>query len=191
MARLPFVEPESASPAVREAFALLPVHLNVFRMMAHAETCFRPFLQLGSAILGQQRLDAKLRELMILRVAQMSSSEYEWVQHETIATASGVPAAQVAAIARGAIDADCFGAVEALVLRFTTEVVERVKASDATFAEMRRQFSPREIVELLLAIGFYMTVARVTESTETDVDGPVGTAVVDAARAVDVEDPDG
>jgi alkylhydroperoxidase family enzyme len=176
---------------VREAFALLPVRLNVFRMMAHAETCFRPFLQLGSAILGEQRLDAKLRELMILRVAQMSSSEYEWVQHEAIAKACGVPGAQVAAIARGAIDADCFGPVEALVLRFTTEVVDRVKASDATFAEMRRQFSPREIVELLLAIGFYMTVARLTESTETDVDGPIGTAVVDAARAVDAGNRDG
>jgi hypothetical protein len=41
-----------------------------------------------------------------------------------------------------------------LVLRFTTEVVNTVKASDATFAEMQRHFSPREIVELLLAIGF-------------------------------------
>jgi hypothetical protein len=36
MARLPFVEPESASPAAREAFALLPVHLNVTEALGRA-----------------------------------------------------------------------------------------------------------------------------------------------------------
>jgi alkylhydroperoxidase family enzyme len=188
MARLPYVEIESATPAVREAFDVLPVQLNVFKMMAHAETCFRPFLQLGGAILGHQRLDAKLRELMILRVARLSSAQYEWVQHEAIARGVGATEAQVDAIARGTVDAECFDPTETLVLRFTTEVVEGVKASPATFAEMQQHFSPQEIVELLLAIGFYMTVARVTESTETDLDGPVGAAVVDAAKVTDTQE---
>jgi alkylhydroperoxidase family enzyme len=40
--------------------------------------------------------------------------------------------------------------------------------------------SPREIVELLLAIGFYTTVAMVTESTAIEIDPPVGTKIVDA-----------
>lgn len=185
MARLSYIDPTTAAPGVREAFGLLPVHLNVFKMMAHAETCFGPFLQLGAAILGQQQLEASLRELMILRVARLSSAEYEWVQHEAIARGVGVTDAQIEAISRGRIEADCFTAIESLVLRFTTEAVERVKVSTATFAEMQRHFSPREIVELLLAIGFYMTVARVTESTETDVEGPVGTTVVDAAKVID------
>jgi AhpD family alkylhydroperoxidase len=188
MARLPYVEAESAPPAIREAFELLPVHLNVFKMMAHAETCFRPFLHLGGAILGQQRLDAKLRELMILRVAHLSSAEYEWVQHEAIARGVGATDAQIEAIAGGTIEGGCFSPVESLVLRFTTEVVERVKASQGTFTEMQQHFSAQEIVELLIAIGFYMTVARVTESTETDVDGPVGSAVVDAAKLTDAQD---
>ena len=83
---------------------------------------------------------------------------------------------------------DCFSPVETLVLRFTTEVVEGVKASQGTFTEMRQRFSPQEIVELLLAIGFYMTVARVTETTETDLDGPVGTVVVDAVKAVETQE---
>jgi alkylhydroperoxidase family enzyme len=60
------------------------------------------------------------------------------------------------------------------------EVVERVKASDAVFADMRRHFSPQEIVELILAIGFYMTVARLLETTEVDLDPPAGTKIVDA-----------
>jgi alkylhydroperoxidase family enzyme len=182
MARLPYVEPESAPDAVRQTLERLPIQLNIFRMMAHAETCFRPLLRLGTAILAEQQLDPRLRELAILRIAQLSGARYEWVQHEPIAKGVGASDAQVAALARGAIDDGSFSAVDRLVLRFTTEVVNAVKASDATFTEMQRHFSPREIVELLLAIGFYMTIARLAETTATDVDMPGGMTVVDSLR---------
>jgi AhpD family alkylhydroperoxidase len=182
MARLPYVELESAPDAVRQTLERLPVQLNIFRMMAHAETCFRPLVRLGTAILSEQRLDARLRELAILRIAQLSGARYEWVQHEPIARTVGVSETQIAALARGSIDDPAFADLDSVVLRFTTEVVNTVKASDATFAEMRRHFSPREIVELLLAIGFYMTIARLAETTATDVDMPAGTTVVDSLR---------
>jgi hypothetical protein len=74
MARLPYVDPETAPEAVRDALARLPVKLNIFRMMAHAETSFRPMLSLGMSILTQQELSAKLRELVILRVGSLSSA---------------------------------------------------------------------------------------------------------------------
>ena len=98
MARIPYVEPATAPPAVREVLDRLPVQLNIFKLMAHAETNFRPLLQLGSSILAQQQLAANFRELAILRVAQLSGAEYEWVQHVPIAQATGVTEAQVAAL---------------------------------------------------------------------------------------------
>ncbi|MDH3214135.1 MAG: carboxymuconolactone decarboxylase family protein [Myxococcales bacterium] len=181
MARLPLVDAATAPDPVREALERVPVQLNIFRMMAHAETCFRPLMRLGAAILGRQKLDPRLRELAILDIAQRSGSDYEWTQHDPIGRAMGITAAQMAALARGDIEAECFDDVDRLVLRFTVEVVERVKASDAVFAEMRRHFSPQEIVELILAIGFYMTVARLLETTEVDQDPPAGTKIVEAA----------
>jgi len=51
-----------------------------------------------------------------------------------------------------------------------------------TVKELMKFLSAREIVELILAIGFYMTMARVTETTRTDLDPPAGTKVVDALR---------
>ena len=182
MARIPYVDPATAPEKVRETLDRLAVKLNIFRMMAHAETNFRPLLRLGTSILSEQRLAAKLRELAILRVARLSPAEYEWVQHVPIAKATGATAEQIDALARDDIDAPCFDGVERLVLRFTTEVVRDVRASDAVFAEMTRQFSPQEIVELILAIGFYMTVARLMETTALDMDPPAGTAVVDSLR---------
>jgi alkylhydroperoxidase family enzyme len=182
MARLPYVDPETAPPAVREVFDRLPIHLNVFRMMAHAETSFRPLLQLGTSILAQQQLSAILRELVILRVGRLSGAQYEWTQHVPIAKAVGANDAQVAALERDAIDDPAFDAVERAVLTFTTEVVRDVKASDATLAAVRAHFSDREVVELLLTIGYYMMVARLLETTGVDLDEPAGARLVSRAR---------
>jgi alkylhydroperoxidase family enzyme len=182
MARIPYVEPETAPTAVREVLERLPVKLNIFKLMAHAETNFRPLLQLGTSILAQQQLAANFRELAILRVAQLSGAEYEWVQHVPIARGTGVTEAQVTALRGGDVDPACFDEVERLVLRFTTEVVRDVGAAAQTFAAMQRHFSAREIVELVLAVGFYMTVARLMETTAIDLDPPAGAAVVEALR---------
>jgi hypothetical protein len=37
-------------------------------------------------------------------------------------------------------------------------------------------------VELVLAIGFYMTMARLMETTRIDLDEPAGTAVLERAQ---------
>ncbi len=182
MARLPYVDPATAPAPVREILEQLPVKLNIFRMMAHAETDLRPLLGLGTAILARQQLDAKLRELAILRVATLSPARYEWVQHVPIARATGATEAQVAALERDDIAAACFDPLEHAVLRFTTEVVREVRASDATFRDVAGRLSPREVVELVVTVGYYMLVARLLETTAVDLDPPAGTRVVDALR---------
>jgi len=182
MARLPYVDPAQAPAVVQETLAQLPLSLNVFKMMAHAETSFRPLVQLGASILGRQQLSPKLRELVILRVATLSSCPYEWTQHVPIAHATGATAAQVAAIERGDAEASCFDDAERTALRFATDVLRNVRASDGTFAVAAQLFSPREIVELILTVGYYMTIARLLETTAVDLDPPSGTTVVDALR---------
>ena len=167
---------------VRTAIALAPVQLNIFKMMANAETCFIPLTRLGGAILSRQQLDAKLRELVILMVAKIEGGEYEWIQHVPIAISVGATPAQVDALEHDAIDSPCFSEVERAALRFTEEVVNRVKADEGTVRELTKFLSPREIVELILAIGFYMTMARHTETTRTDLDPSTGTKIVDAIR---------
>jgi alkylhydroperoxidase family enzyme len=182
MARLPYVDPASAPTEVREILERLPVSLNVFRMMAHADTCFRPLLQLGTAILARQALSPTLRELVILLVGRRSPAPYEWTQHVPIARAAGATEEQIAAIERGTLDADCFDERTRAVLAATAELLERPRLSDGTFAALERHFPAREIVELLITVGYYMMVARLLESTAVDIDPPAGTAIVDSVR---------
>jgi alkylhydroperoxidase family enzyme len=181
MARLPYVDPATAPARVRETLAGVAAPLNIFNMMAHAESNLRSLLRLGGTILSKQQLKGRLRELAILRIAKLSGARYEWVQHVPIGQAAGITDAQIAALDGGKTDAACFDARERLVLRFTDEVVRDVRASDDTFAQITQEFSPREIVELILAIGYYMMIARLLETTGVDLE-PAGTKLADSMR---------
>jgi 4-carboxymuconolactone decarboxylase len=180
VARLPYVDPEQAPEPVRDALERMPP-INIFRMIANAETALRPWLAFGGALLSSLELDPRLRELTILHVGRLSGAEYEWVQHVPIAKSVGASDDDVAAIERGDVDADCLGEGVSAALRFTTEVVRDVRASDESFEAVSAHLSPREIVELLLVIGQYMLVARVAETTGIEIDEG-GTAVMEAVR---------
>jgi len=182
MARLPYPDPAALPEETQRLLHQLPVELNIFRMMANAPTCFRPLVTLGTAILSQQKLSPKLRELAILRVASLSSAKYEWVQHVPIAEAVGATRAQIEALERGSLESDAFDDLERLVLRFTTELVQEVRVPDPTFAEAASRLSPQEIVELILAVGYYMLIARLLETTDVDLDEAKGVTIFKALR---------
>ena len=181
MARLPYVDPATAPEEVRSVLERLPVPLNIFRMMAHAQTSFRPLLRLGTSILSQQKLSGKLRELAILRVAQLSPARYEWIQHVPIGKMVGVSDAQIAALERDDIVASCFAPDEQTVLQFTSELVRDVRPTERVFAEVAQRFSPQEIVELILTIGYYMMLARLMETTAIDLEPAGGQKIVEEA----------
>ena len=189
MARVPYRTADDAEDRLREVLEAGP-QLNIFRLMAQADSAFIPWLRWGGALLGELELDAVLRELAILRVARLTpGAEYEWVQHEPIALAVGSRQEQVDALRRDDIGAGCFSAGEKAILRFTTEVVKNAVVDDDTFAATAEVLSPREIVELIMVIGQYMLVGRVMAALQIDMDEPIGGAALGAVeRAAELDD---
>jgi alkylhydroperoxidase family enzyme len=182
MARLPLIDPDTTSGDMRAAFDRMPIKLNVFRMLAHAETNFIPAMRFANSILHKQKLSHVHRELLILQVAQRERAAYEWRQHVPIALGLGVTQRQIDCIEQGRYDDDAFDDAERALLAFGTEVIENVRVSEARFAALRRHFSDQETVEAILAVGFYMMIARLTEATETDLDPAAGMAVFEGGK---------
>jgi alkylhydroperoxidase family enzyme len=182
MPRMSLVDPAATTGKVADAFENLPTKLNIFRMMAHAETCMVPQVRLGGSILGRQDLSHQHREMLILLVAQLEGGAYEWKQHVPIAEGVGVSKEQITAIEHEHLTSEVFDESELALLAFGRQVIESVRVDDATFAAMRQHFSEREVVEAILAIGFYMTMARLTEVTETELDPAAGITILDANR---------
>jgi alkylhydroperoxidase family enzyme len=81
----------------------------------------------------------------------------------------GVSDDQIAAIDNWE-PATCFNELERLVLGFTDEVARGVKGRKDTLVTLQKHLGPGEIVELIMAIGFWGMVARVLETTEVDLE---------------------
>ena len=101
-----------------------------------------------------QRLDAKLRELAILRTGIVGDSKFEYSQHLKVARMVGIPEEKLAAI-KGWATSDLFSPVERAVMAATDEILARNLVEDATFAALQKQLSDPEILELFVVIGLW------------------------------------
>ena len=182
MARLRLIDPAATSGDLRASFDRMPVVLNIFRMMAHAEANFIPAMRFANSILHRQKLSHVSRELLILQVAQREHGTYEWRQHVPIALGVGVTQRQIDCLERGNFGDDAFSEAERALLAFSKQVVENVRVPEPVFAAMRQHFGGQEIVETIFAIGFYMMMARLTEATETDLDPAAGMRLFDSGK---------
>jgi AhpD family alkylhydroperoxidase len=142
--------------------------IALYRALAHAPALLRAYSGLATALRYEATTPRALRELAILRTAQLIGSEYELAHHLPMARAAGVSEAQIEALERWR-DSDRFDARERATLRAAEEMHE-CALSDAAFAELERQFEPAEIVELLLLVSFYEAVARMIDGLGLEVE---------------------
>lgn len=182
MARIPYPEPDTLSDEAREMLGRLPAKIRIFDMISHADTCLKPIMKLGGAILGKTKLDPLLRELCLLHAVKLEGGMYEYVQHVPVTLDLGGTQEQIDAIAAGNDAAGCFSDLEKAALMLTREVVVDVRASEATLEAARAHLTEREIVELIIMAGYYITLARVTETLGVEEDLPIGGAVVDNVK---------
>jgi alkylhydroperoxidase family enzyme len=174
MPLIPYVSVEQLPSKRGATFDLCSVRLNIMKMLANAESCFGPLRQFGGALLGKQQLDPTLREMVILRVAHIEGGKYEWIQHVPIGIAVGVTQEQIDAIKANRFDADCFGDRERATMKLVEEVVNKVRGSEESVRNAAKFLSPRELVELILTIGNYIMMARLTETMRMEIDPPAG-----------------
>lgn len=169
MARIPYPDLDALDPEVGAFMRRIDPMINVFHMMAHAETAVRPFMRLGNALLFKGALDPVLREIVILRVGHVTGSTYEVHQHRIVGRGCGMTEAQIDAVAEGAA-APVFDAKQKLAIRVTDEVLANVRMSPETFAEAAAAFGHRELVELLLVVGFYNMIAGLLENLDVEIE---------------------
>jgi alkylhydroperoxidase family enzyme len=171
MARTAYFDLAQAPPAYTELLGERPP-LNLYRMLPHAGPAAVGFLKLGGALLRRSELDARLREIAILRVGMISGATYEVHQHKRIARKAGLAPEKIAALTEPGSDLSVFDERERFVIGFTDQVVHHVKVNDQMFAQAQAQFGERQLAELVLTIGFYMMVSRFLENYEVDIEPP-------------------
>ncbi len=141
---------------------------NVVGTLMHHPALAGPFLAYNGVLLQQPALDARVRELMVLRVAWRARSRYEFVQHARLAQRLGVTPEEIAAIAGGARVE--WTPVEAAALDATDQLVDRYRVDDETWARLAEHLDERQLVELVFVVGTYVGLAMAFNSFGLQID---------------------
>jgi len=172
MPRLPLTPIEPADEIVAEVFETFRAEgrdpIALYRVLAHSPLMLRAYAGLARGLRYDAQTPRALRELIILRTAQLTASDYEWAHHRAMAQANGVPAEQVAALAAWR-SSDLFDERERAALRCVEEIHD-VSLSDEAFAALERAFGAQATVELVLLVAFYEAVARIIQAFDLEVE---------------------
>lgn len=165
MSRIMLPELTALKGADRAQYDRFPSNLT--RALLCTRGCTRGYLDLGFS-LRTTRLEPKYYELVILRVAALSGSAYERMQHLPPARAAGWSDVDIQVIEEGA----CVGLDMAshALLAFVDECVRDVRVSTRTFEQSRQNFSEGELADASLLTGYYMMTARFLETLRIDLD---------------------
>ena len=131
---------------------------GAFAVLAHHPDLTRAFLAFNRHVLYENTLGERLVELVVLRVAVLRGSAYEWAEHAAVARELGVSDEQIRAVAAGG-DAEELSASESLLLRAVDELRHDSNLSPGTWNQLKDHFDTRQIIDLLFTVGAYDTLA--------------------------------
>jgi alkylhydroperoxidase family enzyme len=139
----------------------MPVVLELF---AHHVALSETFLSFTDVMASDQsKLEPRLRELAILRVAWRTRSGYEWNQHRRMGGDEGLTEVQLDALSDGP-SSTVWTSTERAVLTAADEMIDHFAVSDETWAALASAFEAAALFELLFVIGGYVCLAAVLNS---------------------------
>ena len=136
---------------------------NALSTLMHHPALAGPFLTYNNVLLQKPALEPRARELVILRVARRTRSQYEWLQHVRLAPRVGISAEEIAAVAAGA-GAGSWTPHEADLLAATDQLIDNYCVDDETWARLAEQLDERQLVELVFVVGTYTALAMAFKS---------------------------
>jgi len=114
-------------------------------------------------------LSPRLREIAILRIAQVCGSEYEFAHHIRIALQAGLNEREIASL-KNFDKSECFSELDRAVVRCTDALAALSADASERARQLKRWLSDRELMELSFCIGHWGMLARVLVPLEVEVD---------------------
>ena len=170
MSRIPLTTLDQQPEPIRQ-FMARRGELNLFRLLANAPAVFGGWTQMVDEMFDSPTFTARMRELVILRVAHLQGSRYELSQHAALARSAGLTEQQINAIVdTGDLDGAGFNRTERAVLDMITELCTTHRLRDNTFAASHTALGDAAVTELLMIISCYYGLALVLNAVDLDTD---------------------
>jgi 4-carboxymuconolactone decarboxylase len=128
---------------------------NVLMVMAQHPALGTAYNIWGKHLLIDNTVPNRARELIILRVAWRTKSEYEWHYHVGYGLNFGLTLEEIAAIKKGAAD-PIWKAGDRAILSAIDQLIDDGNIADKTWTDLSRQFDRKQLMDFVLTVGHYV-----------------------------------
>lgn len=164
---------EKVAVKAREAMANGPANaINVLATLATNRTMSKAFGEFAQTLLFRGSVDARLREIVILRMGWNCQAVYEFGQHTLFGRSVGLTDAEIYLITRP-ISQGAWTDVERALLQLTDDLYADDCVTDATWAELETHFDHSDILEFMFAALCYRLVSGMLNSCGVQLDDGV------------------
>ena len=165
MAHQPYADLQAPAvqPLVQRIVAERGSVLHLYQMLLHSPPLAEGWLGFLTAVRQQLSLPGSLRELVIMRVAQLNGAPYEAQQHAPIALKEGLSPEQLAELERWSSSA-LFSSAERAALQLCDTMTRDIQVPKATLLAVQQALGAQQAVELAATIAAYNMVSRFLEA---------------------------
>jgi alkylhydroperoxidase family enzyme len=144
---------------------------RIFTTLGRHRRLFRRWLWFAGALMPGGKLPREETELVILRVAHNTCSEYEWSQHERMGRRAGLSEEEISRVRAGA-DATGWSRRLTLLLRAADEMHERRQIGPELWGQLGHHLDEVLLIELCMLIGHYEMLAMTLNTLEVEPELP-------------------
>jgi alkylhydroperoxidase family enzyme len=127
---------------------------NVFRGLLHNPSAAAGFYAVVDALMFRNKVAARTRELIILRIGWRTASEYVFCNHVRISRGLGIPDEEILGV-RDPQRCRAYSKTDRALIDFADELHECAEVTRSTWVVLEKAFACDELVELLLIAGFW------------------------------------
>jgi alkylhydroperoxidase family enzyme len=146
----------------------------IFLVLGRHRRLFWGWLHFAGRLMFGGRLGRADTEMVILRVAHLSQSDYELSQHRRLARLAGLDDADIDRVLTGSPAADGWTPRRRAILAAVDELHADRDLDDATWAEVRAHLDERQVIELCQLVGHDEMLATTIRALRIPTDRPSG-----------------
>ena len=171
MARLPEVTRDQLKPEDQEYFDQIVGSRGSIRgpygVLLHSPKLAARVAHTGTYVRFDCDIPNGLKEVVIITTAREIKSQYEFTAHARLARESNVSDDTIRAIAQGTAPEGLSGD-EAMLVRYTKELLQNHKISDDTFNAVQDRFGVQGTVDVTGLIGHYLLVGQILAAFDVE-----------------------
>jgi len=173
MARISYVQ-ESTHPELAPVIKTIREQrrgklIPVYGLLLHSPDMAQAWMDFINAVRWKTTLSARLREIVILRVAVLNDAAYVIdVHRQHFAAADGLSTAECDALLKSKIIDSTFSGLELSVIDYVDAMTLTSQVPEIVFDQIKYSFNERQLVELSVLTGAYNMHTRVLNALKVD-----------------------